>query len=169
MWLLHSRIKVGKIKDNRLPLSVLYAGSSCLSAKHHITSHPSYWFRNHLNSRKHSEKREVHVQQQMSRDVLTLPRDASVSLCLVMNVTSPAEMLSPSHAVWSLTLCISLDLFFSLSNFHYAFSPFSSPTKHNQLKKNELASHCFYHFGSKRMLCLAHSATSQKMNQQLLW
>lgn len=74
----------------------------------------------------------------------------------------------PFPASQSTALCISVDLFSSLSNFNYSsYLPHHPP--HNQLKKNELVSHCFYHFGSKQMLCLACSAPSQKMNQQLLW
>lgn len=88
-------------------------------------------------------------------------------LCLVMGIPTLPQMLSPflpCRALLFASQCIYSPPYLILIK-----APCSPPLQHNQLKKNELVSHCFYHFGSKWMLCLARSAPSQKMNQQLLW
>lgn len=94
-----------------------------------------------------------------------LTTDSLVFLYLVMVIPVPPQMLSPFLP--SRSLLFASQWIYSPPYLILIKAPISPPP-HNQLKKNELVSHCFYHFGSKQMLCLARSAPSQKMNQQLL-
>lgn len=130
-----------------------------------VTGLGSCWY---LKGRKCREKEKLVKGSKQPRSPSPLTMDPFVFLCLVMDIPELPQMLSPllpCRALLFASQWIYLPPYLILIKL--PFSP--PPLKPNRLKKNELVSHCFYHFGSKRMLCLACSAPSQKMNQQLLW
>lgn len=162
---------MGRIKDQYtcLPSSEPPSGGFPPLSLERIVSDPrvtglgSCW---HLKAGKRREKKLVKGSKwPQSPSPLTV--DPFVFLCLAMGIPAPPQMLSPFLPCRP--LLFASQWIYSPPYLILIKAPFSLPPQHNQLKKNELVSHCFYHFGSKRMLCLARSAPSQKMNQQLLW
>lgn len=163
---------MGRIKDQYtcLPSSEPPSGGFPPLSLERIVSDPrvtglgSCW---HLKAGKRREKEKLVKGSKWPQSPSPLTVDPFVFLCLAMGISAPPQMLSPFLPCRP--LLFASQWIYSPPYLILIKAPFSLPPQHNQLKKNELVSHCFYHFGSKRMLCLARSAPSQKMNQQLLW
>lgn len=176
LGLLHPRKNSGKKdgKDQRpVHLSALIRATfrrlpSSQSRRHRVRSE-SYWSGKLLTPERWKAWREGEVGegQQVTTESLAIDRGPLCFSLFGDGYSAPPQMLSP--LLPCRPLLFASQWIYSPPYLILIKAPFSLPPQHNQLKKNELVSHCFYHFGSKRMLCLARSAPSQKMNQQLLW